>query len=222
MRNSDFSPARRSPLRPASPRSRGLRPLEAASPQRHSPERRRTPSPQGPRQRPRSRPADALAANAHAEAMGISIDRYTAPVSILGHPNEVFNSVYAYHSEHNGSPILPVLKNKAGMYCYRFTPKDRWLLNDQFTPDSDVCHAYIQHVLALPIGAQTWQCLDWTRDRFVDCTLTVMPEAVMPEAAVPPLALEAQFALELAADRRMLQECLPFNPRVAAAAAAAA
>ena len=154
--------------------------------------------------------------------MGISVDRNTAPISILGHPNEVFNSVYAYHSEHNGSPILPVLKNKAGMYCYRFTPKDRWLLNDQFTPDSDVCHAYIQDVLALPIGAQTWQCLDWTRGRFVDCTLTVMPEAVMPEAAVPPLALEAQFALELAADRRMLQECLPFNPRVAAAAAAAA
>ena len=154
--------------------------------------------------------------------MGISVDRHTAPISILGHPNEVFNGVYAYHSEHNGSPMLPVLKSKAGMYCYRFTPKDRWLLNDQFTPDSDVCHAYIQDVLALPIGAQTWQCLDWTRGRFVDCTLTVMPEAVMPEAAIPPLALEAQFALELAADRRMLQECLPFNPRVAAAAAAAA
>ena len=170
--------------------------------------------------------------------MGISVDRNTAPISILGHPIEVFNSVYAYHSEHNGSPILPVLKNKAGMYCYRFTPKDRWLLNDQFTPDSDVCHAYIQHVLALPIGAQTWQCLDWTRDRFVDCTLTVMPGAVMPEADVPPLALEAQFALpsppvpdaereaqfelELTADQRMLQECLPFSPRAAVAAAASA
>ena len=111
--------------------------------------------------------------------------------------------------------MLPVLKSKAGMYCYRFTPKDRWLLNDQFTPDSDVCHAYIQDVLALPIGAQTWQCLDLTRGRFADCALTVMPEAAVP----PP---EAQFELELAADQRMLRECVSFTPRVAAAAAAAA
>ena len=44
----------------------------------------------------------------------------------------------------------------------------------------------------------------------------------LPSPPVPDAEREAQFELELTADQRMLQECLPFSPRAAAAAAAAA
>ena len=54
-----------------------------------------------------------------------------------------------------------MLKNARGRYCYRYTPKDRWLLRPEFTPDSGKCSAYIEAKEGpLPVGAHTWQVAD--------------------------------------------------------------
>ena len=90
-------------------------------------------------------------------------------VSIEGHPSPSFNGLYTHDSTHEG---WPVLKNTSGMYCYRHTPKDRWLLSNEFKPDSGINTAYIVAKEGpLPVGAHTWRVAvgcEW-----VDRTLTV-------------------------------------------------
>eukprot|EP01046_Picozoa_sp_COSAG06_P002098 COSAG06_NODE_71_length_25945_cov_9.124468_29_plen_152_part_00 len=72
-------------------------------------------------------------------------------------------------SEHKG---WPVLRNGAGMFCYRYEPLDEWLLRDQHTPDSDTCLSWIASAEGpLPIGAQTWQC--YVDGKFVGRSLSV-------------------------------------------------
>ena len=75
-------------------------------------------------------------------------------VTIEGCPEPEYNGLYAHDSEHKG---WPVLKNDQGRYCYRYTPLDKWYLNNEFTPDSDLCNACIQAKEGpLPVGAHTW------------------------------------------------------------------
>ena len=91
-------------------------------------------------------------------------------LSIEGHPYADYNGVYTRESTHEG---WPVLKNDKGMYCYRYTPYDQWLLDDEFTPDDAVCAA---HIVAkegpLPVGAHNWQVADG-KVGWVEHTLTV-------------------------------------------------
>ena len=81
--------------------------------------------------------------------------RQAKDVSIEGHPYPAYNGVYSHDSTHEG---WPVLKNARGMYCYRYTPRDQWLISMYFTPDSNNCNA---HVTAsegpLPVGVHTWR-----------------------------------------------------------------
>ena len=76
-------------------------------------------------------------------------------VSIEGHPVAVYNGLYTHDSTHEG---WPVLKNAGGMYCFRYTPRDQWLLSHMFTPDEGKSTAYIVSKEGpLPAGAHTWQ-----------------------------------------------------------------
>eukprot|EP01046_Picozoa_sp_COSAG06_P064702 COSAG06_NODE_15577_length_1060_cov_16.219563_2_plen_170_part_01 len=43
--------------------------------------------------------------------------------ALEGHPDANFNGAYRKVSEHKG---WPVLRNGAGMFCYRYEPTDRW------------------------------------------------------------------------------------------------
>ena len=77
-------------------------------------------------------------------------------ISINGHPIADANGVYAHHSTHEG---LPVLKNTAGIYCYRYTAADEWRLsNDQADFSRDLCNSKIATTGALPAGDHTWTC----------------------------------------------------------------
>ena len=78
--------------------------------------------------------------------------------ALEGHPTPAYNGAYRKVSEHKG---WPVLRNGAGMFCYRYEPTDRWFLNDKHTPDSDGAYSYIQAAQGpLPSGAQTWQVVE--------------------------------------------------------------
>ena len=102
-------------------------------------------------------------------------------VSIEGHPNPSYNGFYTHDSTHDG---WPVLKNASGMYCYRHTPNDQWLLSAELTPDDDLSNA---HIVAeegpLPVGAHTWGCYvnpdgEW---KWEDHTLTVALQPTQPQ-----------------------------------------
>ena len=69
-----------------------------------------------------------------------------------------YNGVYTHDSTHEG---WPVLKNANDKYCYRYAPKDRWLLSSHFTSDKDKCAAYIVATEGpLPVGAHTWKSFE--------------------------------------------------------------
>ena len=53
--------------------------------------------------------------------------------ALEGHPTPAYNGAYRKVSEHKG---WPVLRNGAGMFCYRHEPKDQWFLRDAHTPDN--------------------------------------------------------------------------------------
>ena len=95
--------------------------------------------------------------------------RQAKAVSIEGHPDPDFNGLYTHDSTHKG---WPVLKNARGMYCYRHTPLDKWLLRNMFRPDSGVHNGdIVAKEGPLPVGARTWRV--WDGGKFVDGTLTV-------------------------------------------------
>ena len=76
--------------------------------------------------------------------------------ALEGHPWPFFNGAYRKVSEHKG---WPVLRNGAGMFCYRYEPDDQWFLWNEHTPDSGTANSWIASAEGpLPIGAQTWQC----------------------------------------------------------------
>jgi len=89
-------------------------------------------------------------------------------VSIEGHSDANFDGRYTHDSTHEG---WPVLKNAKGRYCYRHTPKDKWYLHSEFTPDKGNNHSNIVAKEGpLPVGAHTWQV--WG-GKWVERTLTV-------------------------------------------------
>ena len=76
--------------------------------------------------------------------------------ALEGHPDAAYNGAYRKVSEHKG---WPVLRNGAGMFCYRYEPTDSWFLDDEHAPDSNACYSNIKSAEGpLLIGAQTWQC----------------------------------------------------------------
>ena len=95
--------------------------------------------------------------------------------ALEGHPTPAYNGAYRKVSEHKG---WPVLRNGAGMFCYRYEPRDKWFLCRQHTPDKGTANSYIASAEGpLPIGAQTWQChVDgkWV-DRSLSVTVLVRP-----------------------------------------------
>eukprot|EP01045_Picozoa_sp_COSAG04_P027823 COSAG04_NODE_4155_length_2266_cov_1.691278_2_plen_465_part_00 len=99
--------------------------------------------------------AEAAAANgAQLAAVRAQLDGASG-ISIAGHPTAAFNGVYTHYSTHEG---WPVLKNASGMYCYRYTPEDRWFLSSTFTPDLAQGNASIVAKEGLlPVGAHTWK-----------------------------------------------------------------
>ena len=77
-----------------------------------------------------------------------------AGVSIEGHPDSLYNSVYKQDATHEGWPILV---NSAGVYCYRHVATEKWLLHDSFTPESGTCCSCIDSPDGpLPVGPQSW------------------------------------------------------------------
>jgi hypothetical protein len=91
-------------------------------------------------------PTTAVATHIHSlQSLGFALE---------GHPDADFNGAYRKVSEHKG---WPVLRNGAGMFCYRREPTDRWRLSDKHTPDESACNSYINSVEGpLPVGTQTW------------------------------------------------------------------
>ena len=89
--------------------------------------------------------------------------------ALEGHPTSAYNGAYRKVSEHKG---WPVLRNGAGMFCYRSEPLDRWFLNTENAPDSGNAISHIASAEGpLPIGAQTWQC--YVGGKWVDGSLSV-------------------------------------------------
>ena len=101
-----------------------------------------------------------------------------------GHPLPAYNGAYRKVSEHKG---WPVLRNGAGMFCYRYEPTDRWYLNAEHTPDSGACFSAIESAEGpLPIGAQTWRCYvdGECVERSLSVTVLVRPfPSLMPSAS---------------------------------------
>ena len=95
--------------------------------------------------------------------------------ALEGNPLPAFNGAYRKVSEHKG---WPVLRNGAGMFCYRYELADRWFLSTEHAPDSDRRNSSIASAEGpLPIGAQTWQCydgVDWV-DGSLSVTVLVRP-----------------------------------------------
>jgi hypothetical protein len=89
--------------------------------------------------------------------------------ALEGHPDANFNGAYRKVSEHKG---WPVLRNGAGMFCYRYEPQDKWLLSNVNTPDKSACTSSIVSAEGpLPIGVQTWRC--WVDGKWVKSSLSV-------------------------------------------------
>jgi hypothetical protein len=105
--------------------------------------------------------------------------------ALEGHPDANFNGAYHKVSEHKG---WPVLRNGAGRFCYRREPTDRWFLNTEHTPDSNLCISHIASAEGpLPIGAQTWNVAPTVVGKpkgsgFVDisCAVTVLVRCSQP------------------------------------------
>ena len=95
--------------------------------------------------------------------------------ALEGHPTPAYNGAYRKVSEDKG---WPVLRNGAGMFCYRYEPKDKWFLSTVNTPDSDTANSSIVSAEGpLPIGAQTWRCHvdgEWV-DGSLSVTVLVRP-----------------------------------------------
>ena len=73
-----------------------------------------------------------------------------------------------HDSTHEG---WPVLKNAKGMYCYRYTPGDKWITGSKHDPAKGTGTAYIVAKEGpLPFGAHTWRV---TKGGWKDRTLTV-------------------------------------------------
>eukprot|EP01046_Picozoa_sp_COSAG06_P051295 COSAG06_NODE_8339_length_2199_cov_5.181429_3_plen_170_part_00 len=112
--------------------------------------------------------------------------------ALEGHPKPAFNGAYRKVSEHKG---WPVLRNGAGMFCYRYEPQDKWYLRCEHTPDSATCSSWIASAEGpLPSGAQTWQCL--VDGKWVESSLSVtvlvrpFPSLVLPASAcISPVSL---------------------------------
>ena len=67
-----------------------------------------------------------------------------------------------------------MLKNASGRYCYRYTPRDKWYLDDRVEPDNNMCSAAIVAKEGpLPVGAHTWQCWHDGMKKWMEGTLTV-------------------------------------------------
>jgi hypothetical protein len=93
------------------------------------------------------------------EAAKAQLARVQLPLgfALEGHPTPAYNGVYRKVSarEHKG---WPVLRNGAGMFCYRYEQEDKWFLRDEHLPNSDACISSIASAEGpLPIGAQTWR-----------------------------------------------------------------
>jgi hypothetical protein len=109
--------------------------------------------------------------------------------ALEGHPTPAFNGAYRKVSEHKG---WPVLRNGAGMFCYRYEPYDQWLLNTEHTPDSEACASGIVSVEGpLPSGAQTWRCYvdgKWVESS-LSVTVLVRPFPSLPWCPLPQSVL---------------------------------
>eukprot|EP01045_Picozoa_sp_COSAG04_P011042 COSAG04_NODE_697_length_11055_cov_5.640471_10_plen_253_part_00 len=128
--------------------------------------------------------------------------RQAKAVSIEGHPQADCNGVYTHDSTHEG---WPVLKNAKGIYCYRRTPTDSWLLSD--TPHGDLCGgSIVAKEGPLPVGAHTW--LVWS-DKFMDGTLTVgllvRPPLPSPAACASPPSAPPAARFKNRSQTRVLQ-----------------
>ena len=113
--------------------------------------------------------------------------RQAKAVSIEGHPKAAFNGLYTHDSTHEG---WPVLKNARDMYCYRYTPKDKWLINNKFSPDKANGNNIVAKEGPLPVGAHTWRV--WFDGKWQGYTLTVRllvrPPLLSPAACTSSLA----------------------------------
>ena len=94
---------------------------------------------------------------------------------LKGHPRPVYNGVYRVDSEDSGYPLL---KNQAGMYCYR---KDNdWNLSDE--PHDESCGASIAAADGpVPVGAHAWRSYADVSDPWSDFTFTVTLLLTEPE-----------------------------------------
>ena len=127
--------------------------------------------------------------------------------ALEGHPLPDFNGAYRKVSEHKG---WPVLRNGAGMFCYRYEPYDQWYLNVEHTPDSDTRNSWIESAEGpLPSGAQTWRC--WDDRKWVDGSLSVTV-LVRP---FPSLMLSASVRISSVSLSRpvLAHPTMPINPR---------
>jgi hypothetical protein len=122
--------------------------------------------------------------------------------ALEGHPTSAYNGAYRKVSEHKG---WPVLRNGAGMFCYRYETTDKWLLSPEHTPDKSAAFSHIDAAEGpLPIGAQTWQCVvdgEWV-DRSLSVTVLVRP--------FPSLMLSASACISSALYRQLLLHCISF------------
>jgi hypothetical protein len=104
--------------------------------------------------------------------------------ALEGHPAPACNGTYRKVSEHKG---WPVLRNGAGMFCYRYEPYDKWFLWKEHTPDSNLSNSWIASAEGpLSIGAQTWQCVVDGKvvGRSLSVTVLVRPfPSLMPSAS---------------------------------------
>ena len=102
-----------------------------------------------------------------------------------------FGGVYTLDPTQHSQYSWPVLVNAAGKFCYRFAPKNAWMLTDGIADFQEGrCVVGIRTEGPLPVGNRTWRLSDGGNE----CTLTMTLLDVAPAVAATRQLAEVMFS----------------------------
>ena len=117
-----------------------------------------------------------------------------------------FGGVYTLDPTQHSQYSWPVLVNAAGKFCYRYAPKNAWMLTDGIADFQEGrCVVGIRTEGPLPVGNRTWRLSDGGNE----CTLTMALLDVAPAVAATRQLAEVMSCSRTLAGQRMTAEwCL--------------
>ena len=113
-----------------------------------------------------------------------------ATIWIEGHPQAEYNGLYRKNAMHQGSPVYKNENDPNDVkFCYRYASGGvyRWCLNNEHTPDEDVCTAYIMSTGSLPAGKNSWKCFFDSRWSGYALTVSALVRC-LPFRAIHPVS----------------------------------